>query len=62
MPRIGRRCHELRVNDEGVAWRVIYRIDADAIVILAVFKKQTKETPNGVIDDCKRRMRPYDKD
>lgn len=37
MPGIGRRCHELRINDETVTWRVVYRIDPDAIVILEVF-------------------------
>ena len=33
MPGIGARCHELRVRDEGQNWRIIYRIDSDAIVI-----------------------------
>jgi len=31
MPSIGARCHELRVNDEASTWRLIYRIDSDAI-------------------------------
>ena len=31
MPSIGPRCHELRVNDENATWRLIYRIDPDAI-------------------------------
>jgi phage-related protein len=33
MPSIGRRCHELRMSDEKVSWRIVYRIDTDAIVI-----------------------------
>jgi phage-related protein len=33
MPSIGSRCHELRINDERVTWRIVYRIDTDAIVI-----------------------------
>ncbi len=37
MPSVGVRCHELRLDDDGRAWRIIYRLDADAIVILAVF-------------------------
>ena len=37
MPSIGNRCHELRINDENLNWRIIYRIDADAIIILDVF-------------------------
>lgn len=60
MPAIGRRCHELRITDENKAWRVIYRIDEDAIVILEVFNKTTPQTPKRVIDDCKRRLKIYD--
>ena len=33
MPDIGRRCHELRIQDEKVTWRIMYRNDADAIII-----------------------------
>ena len=33
MPSICRNCHELRISDEKVTWRVVYRIDDDAIVI-----------------------------
>lgn len=60
MPSIGLRCHELRINDENVTWRIVYRIDTDAIVILDVFQKQTQQTPKRVIDNCKRRLRMYD--
>src|SRR5438876_631738 len=45
MPSVGRRCHELRVPDKGQNWRIVYRIDADAIVILEVFAKTTRQTP-----------------
>jgi|SRR5487761_156052 len=60
MPSIGARCHELRVLDVEAAWRIVYRIDTDAIVILEVFKKKSVQTPRAVIDTCKRRMRQYD--
>ena len=40
MPRVGRRCHELRVPD-GNNWRIAYRIDEDAILFLEVFAKKT---------------------
>jgi len=50
MPGIGKNCHKLRVNDENSIWRIIYRIDNDAIVILEVFNKKTHQTPNKVID------------
>ena len=60
MPSIGSRCHELRISDEVKIWRIIYRLDADAIVIVAVFNKTTPQTPERVISDCKRRLRLYD--
>src|SRR5947209_7772031 len=53
MPSIGPRCHELRVRDENQFWRVIYRIDPDAIVMVAVFPKTTRATPKHDIDDCR---------
>lgn len=60
MPSIGPRCHELRVNDGGRAWRIVYRIDDDAIVIAEVFQKKTSRTPDRVARDCRRRLRAYD--
>ena len=60
MPSIGPRCHELRVNDRGQTWRIVYRIDSDAVVILEVFAKKTAQTPQRVIDTCRRRLQEYD--
>jgi phage-related protein len=60
MPGIGPRCHELRVRDEDQNWRIIYRIDTDVIAIVAVFAKDTRQTPKPVVDSCKRRLRAYD--
>ncbi len=60
MPSIGRRCHELRVNDENITWRLVYRTDQDAVVILEVFDKKTSRTPKNVIDTCKARLKDYD--
>ena len=60
MPVIGPRCHELRVVDEQKTWRLVYRIDPDAIVLADVFPKTTRQTPARVIADCKRRLRLYD--
>lgn len=60
MPTIGLRCHELRITDAGVTWRIIYRIDSDAIVILEVFSKRTRVTPESVIETCRQRIRSYD--
>ena len=60
MTVIGAKCHELRINDEETTWRIIYRINADAIIILEVFSKKTQKTPKKVIDVCKKRIKEYD--
>lgn len=60
MPSVGRRCHELRINDEGSTWRVIYRVDQDAIVIVEVFSKKTAKRPKSVAEMCRKRLRDYD--
>ena len=56
----GHLCHELRINDADKTWRVIYRIDPDAIVIAEVFAKKTEKTPKDVIQACKKRLMEYD--
>lgn len=60
MPSIGTRCHELRVVDAGRTWRVVYRVDPDAVIITDVFSKTTQQTPARTIADCKRRLKLYD--
>lgn len=60
MPSVGARCHELRIVDETVTWRIMYRLDEDAVVILEVFAKKTGQTPKHVIDTCKVRLKRYD--
>ena len=62
MPSIGPRCHELRVNDQDKTWRIIYRIDPDAIVICEVFEKKTNRTPKSVINVSQQRLRRYESD
>ena len=60
MSSVGPRCHELRATDENSTWRIIYRIDPDAIVIVEVFKKNTPQTPKRVMAVCKQRLKEYD--
>lgn len=60
MPVIGPRCHELRIVDAEATWRIVYRIDPDAIVIAEVFSKKTRATPSRVIEVCRKRLRNYD--
>ena len=60
MPTIGPRCHELRIRDGDHAWRIVYRTDTDAIVILEVFAKKSGETPEDVKETCRRRLKRYE--
>ena len=60
MPSIGNGVHELRINDENETFRIIYRVDSDAVVVVEVFSKKTPETPQQVVDTCKARFRRYD--
>lgn len=59
MPDIGKACHELRVNDETRTWRVVYHLDTDAVVILEVFSKTSRATPDVVMKSCRNRLRRY---
>ena len=60
MPSIGSSCHELRIIDQHTTWRIVYRLDDDAIVIVEVFQKRTRTTPKHVIETCRRRLAAYD--
>lgn len=60
MPDIGPRCHELRINEGDLIWRIFYRTDKDAIVIAGVIGKKTKKTPHEGIEMCRQRYRMYD--
>jgi phage-related protein len=60
MPSIGPRCHELRITDTDGIWRIIYRLDGDAVIIVDVFQKKTNQTPKKIIELCKNRLKDYD--
>jgi phage-related protein len=60
MPVIGARCHELRVQDENRTWRIIYRVDWDAVIIVEVFAKTSQATPKAAIELSQDRLRRYD--
>lgn len=61
MPVVGPRCHELRIQDRDVTWRIMYRADSDAVIIAEVFAKKTSATPSQVVDVCRKRLSAYDK-
>lgn len=60
MPGVGPRCLELRVRDEAHNWRVMVRVDADAVLVVEVFAKTTPKTPKRVIAVCVARLAAYD--
>jgi phage-related protein len=62
MPVIGTRCHELRVQDETRTWRIIYRVDRDAVIIAEVFAKTSQATPKDAIELSQDRLRRYDQE
>lgn len=62
MPSIGERCHELRLNDKAVTWRIFYRIDADAVIVVEVLNKKTEQTPPQTIKTCQKRFKQYDEE
>jgi phage-related protein len=61
MPGITAGCHELRISDRSQTWRIIYFLDAEAVVILEVFSKKTAKTPKSVIENAQRRLKQYQK-
>jgi phage-related protein len=63
IPRIGRSVHELRVDDRETnrSWRIIYRFDRDAIVIVYWFDKKSRAIPGHVVDLCRMRLERYDR-
>jgi phage-related protein len=60
LPDVGARCGALRVRDAVNSWRIMYRIDSDAILILEVYSKKTRKIPSEVIERCQQRLKQYD--
>jgi len=61
LPPVGKDCHELRIGDETQAWRIVYAVRRDAVVILEVFSKTTRTTPLGVLRMCSKRLHAYER-
>jgi len=59
MPSIGPNCHELRIPDREITWRIAYHVARDAIVILEVFGKKSRTTPKYVIKSARERLKAY---
>ncbi len=58
---VGPRCGALRIRDGTHHWRIIYRLDSDAVLIVEVYSKKTRAVPQEVIDRCRKRLKDYDK-
>ena len=56
------RCYMLRIKDKDTWYRIIYRIDPDAIVLLHVFEKKSNKISKSVLETCKQRIKQYDED
>lgn len=59
MPTIARGCHELRIGDGAMQWRIVVYLASDAVVVLDVFAKKTRRTPLEVIVRCRKRLSAY---
>lgn len=62
MGSIGPRVHELRINDaeSKLTWRVVFRTDRYAIVVVHWWAKKTQKTSRRDLDLCRRRLYRYD--
>lgn len=60
LPVVGPHCGAIRVRDGQHNWRIMYRVDADAVVIVDVYSKKTRKIPDEVMVRCKQRLARYD--
>lgn len=60
VPAVGPRCGAIRVPDESHTWRIMYRVDEDAVLVLEVYSKKSRKIPKEVIEICRKRLAGYD--
>ena len=60
LPIVGPRCGALRVRDGGHHWRIMVRVDRDAVLLVEVYAKKTRKIPQEIIDRCQKRLKDYD--
>jgi phage-related protein len=60
LPNVGPRCGALRVRDAQHNWRIMFRTDSDAILVLETYSKKTRKIPDEVIKRCQDRLKQYD--
>ena len=54
------KCYELRIKDLDKWYRIIIRIDSDAVLVLGWFEKKSNKIPKKVLVACRKRMVEYD--
>jgi phage-related protein len=57
---LGPRCEAIRVRADRHSWRIMYRVDVDAVLVVEVYAKKTPKIPDEVIARCKKRLLNYD--
>ena len=60
LPIVGPRCGALRIRDGDHNWRIMYRVDTDAVLVVEVYAKKKRKIPQEVIERCRRRLKDYD--
>lgn len=62
LPSIGSGIHELKIKDgeKNATWRIVYRIDSDAIIVAGWFNKKSQKLPKNFVETCQQRLRRYD--
>ena len=60
LPDVGKGCLELRVRDGDLFWRVLCRVDDDAVIVGGVFPKKTAKLPRQEKESFLRRLAAWD--
>lgn len=60
LPDVGSRCGALRIRDADHHWRIMVRIDPDAVLVVEVYPKKSRKIPDEVLQRCKQRLKRYD--
>jgi phage-related protein len=60
VPSIGKGCYEIRILNDNKWFRIIVRIDSDAIIVANVVQKKTNRLSKKDVDTAKRTLKLYD--
>ena len=57
---VGPRCHELRIRDDRIQWRLVYRLDRNSVLVARVFAKKSKAQQQQEFSLAKVRLKNHD--